>query len=139
MAELVDFLRESVPIPDDMVRDDTLAEPMDYLPGNLYAWPGTEQLIEDGDGSQDRDVFTVNLAVSIPSDEQSGGVPLRDTSIALDDALEDVTDWVRAHRFDYAHTPPYWVDLQARVMWPGVRGFDHRTVRVELSGYRYVS
>jgi hypothetical protein len=137
-TDLVDALVAVVPIPTGAVRDTSCAEPIKYEADRVYGWPMPETFVEESP-EMDRDNFTVAIAVTASSTEDSTQVPDRTVSLALGAAADAITDWVRGNRQDHAHTPQLWDDLQARVMWPGLRGFGWRGVRVELSGYRFVS
>lgn len=137
--DLIDALRSAVPIPSGYSRDDSAGQAIDYIPKTLYAFALPEQLQEDGDGSLDRDNFSIALELVVPSVEVDSEVVDRSTSIALADGVEAITDWVRDNRSDRTGSPSKWDDLQARVAWPGFRGMDFRGVQIQLSGYRYLS
>lgn len=139
MVPVVDAIRTAVPAPNGMAVDDTCSEPMDYAPNTLYAWPETEQLTEEGDGSEDASAFAVTLALTFATTEAATQKPERAVSVAIDDATDAITDWVRTHRTQDAVGGPLWEDLQATVQYGGLRGFRGRGVRVRLSGHRVVS
>lgn len=133
--DVVDAIVAAVPIPAGWVRVDHGTEPIDYAAKRLYGYPLPEEFAERGDGSLDQDNFVVALAITVPSNEADKKATSRSVSTALQNAVEAITDWVRAHR----QLSGFWDDLQARVQWPGFRGFDYRAVRIDLTGYRFVS
>lgn len=135
----VDALVAAVPIPTGMVRNDTKAQPYTYVAGTLYGFPLPEDYVPEGDGGLDRDNFVIALELAIASTDDSAQIASRASSTALEDAAEAITDWVRVNRQDHAHAPSLWDALKARVVWPGFRGFEYRGVRIELSGYSFVS
>ena len=133
---IVDAIREAVPIPTGIERDDSGAEPIAYGPDRLYAWAGTEQRVEEGTGRIDRGDFTVMLALTVASDEADSGIPDRDTSLALDDGVDAIAAWVRDHRTD---PTDLWEDLAVSgIEYSGLRGFEHRGHRMTLAGYRLI-
>lgn len=139
MAPIVDAIRDAVPVPTGTVRQNGVREPVMYVAKRLYAWPGVEVRVEDGDGTIDRGDFTVSLAVTVLIPRETALGPNRAASLALDTAADDIATWVRGHRAQTSQ-PPLWEDLHvSRIDYAAARGFEYAGVRVDLAGYRYIT
>lgn len=140
MAPIVDAIRDAVPVPSGVTRQDGLREPAIYRSGRLYAWPGVEVRVEEGDGSLDRGDFTLSLAVTIVVPREGDSGPDRDSSLTLDDAADDIAEWVRDNRVSGDEDPRLWEDLQvSRIDYAALHGQDWAGVRLDLSGYRQIT
>lgn len=136
MLPVVDAIRAAVPGGGGMTRDTTGSRPIEFAPGTLYAWPGTDRRVVEGDGSVDDSRFTVELAYTVPAEEDLDVGRARAVSEALDDAADAIAAWVRDHR---AREDALWHHLQVdSIDFDELTGLEHRGVRMTLSGMREV-
>lgn len=122
-----DVLVEIMPLIEPVAaqRDDTLARPPAYEPDKLYGWPVRDVFAEDGDGSLDRNDFTIQLAwAEYEEPDMAGGLRDRAVSDAIKARMDSLRTWVRGHRSgtSYHDLQVTGVDYQP-VITNSVRGF----------------
>ncbi len=122
--------------PNASMRDDSLGQPVGYLPDLLYGWPRSERFDPEGTGEMDTERFDIRLAWAVSAeDEVAAELRMRATSETIFARVASIATWLRANRtgVTYEHMAITTVDYEGLVTH-SVRGF-----LMDLTGYQQQS
>lgn len=135
ITALVDEVRAAITVPTGWQRDATCARPDGRSSKTLYIWPDREQRVPEGTGEMDDGRFTLQLELCwAPIGDVAMTSRLREVSIGLGTAADDLCDWVLTHRTGATYEFLEVEQLRYDMTRDGFRG-----VGVTLRGYRLVT
>jgi hypothetical protein len=121
-----------------VIRDDSGAEPFDFLPGWLYAFGTGDTRSPTGAGPEDRQDFEITAVYSADAEAETGsGIRTRDLTAALDAKRDGYLRAVRECRNGYVRDGRRtWEHLIASADFDYLRTFGVRGVAIRLEGWR---
>lgn len=131
----VDAVRDLMPLGTGMVADDTATEPFRVAPNRLYVWPrrAIAQRTDEAGGAPGRwpeADLQLRILYTLASKGEARVLKAdRKVSQALDEALDDITEAIAAHR-----THPLWWDMYVTNVVPdATRSIAARGVGVDVT------